>query len=111
MQTKATLFFGESGQKQEKQPSRLLFLKEHAKEPTVSTLRAEIRVKGLARLRAERWSALTAPGSHSLPTLQVPYHITKKQIKAPINRSFHLFGAGKGTYEPNVCANNILRRL
>jgi len=31
-----------------------------------------VRVTGLARLRAVLWSALTATGSHSLPTLQVP---------------------------------------
>jgi hypothetical protein len=36
-----------------------------------------VRVKGLARLRAALWSALTALGSHSLPTLQVRYHFKK----------------------------------
>ena len=30
------------------------------------------RCVGFARLRAERWSALTATGSHSLPTLRIP---------------------------------------
>ena len=37
-----------------------------------------VRKTGLAWLRPERWPALTATGSHSLPALQVPFHINQK---------------------------------
>ena len=38
--------------------------------------------EGLARLRAERWSALTATGSHSLPTLRVLQNLYAKNKTA-----------------------------
>jgi hypothetical protein len=38
---------------------------------------------GFARPRAERWSALTATGSHSLPTLRIPLTNSYKKRQPP----------------------------
>ena len=54
-----------------------------------------VPVTGVARLRAERWSALTATGSHSLPTLRPRLiYSTKKQTAPLCERCRLFFGAG-----------------
>ena len=67
-----------------------------------------VRKTGLARLRAELWSALTATGSHSLPTLQVPpsikkiYGIRKNANAVYLVRKTGLDPYGKTTRPSNV---------
>ncbi len=68
-------------------------------------------MSGLARLRAMRWSALTATGSHSLPTLQVHSTWNKaKNTDRPKGRSVFLelmSGLEPPTYAlPRRCATN-----
>ncbi len=55
---------------------------------------------GFARLRTERWSALTATGSHSLPTLRIPLLQTSYQKqKTPFSGCF-CFGGESGIRPP-----------
>ena len=63
-----------------------------------------VPVTGVARLRAERWSALTATGSHSLPTLRPRSVINTHKQKRPLLGSF-LFVVPVTGVEPVQCCH------
>ena len=85
-----------------------------SRKPKAFEIKAQLSIlktSGLARLRAVLWSALTATGSHSLPTLQVPSNRNKtKDTECPYGHSVSLelmSGLEPPTYAlPRRCATN-----